>query len=751
MAIVLEIDNVKINLNGQGIAAGVASILSHNSASLIILKIKKRGIINAIAPLLSAGMVTGYSHNNAKYNITVLGNEIFMMCRDTAGCGGVVGRSESSGDKNDISVQPKHNIFIDVRVNLVHMTSNTGSLGAVSGLFTLHNSIKINVHINHTILNTYGVASIIAGRSSTVPLPFFFSKQIIMIMSNIQTKINGGEGSALGIASDDGSELTTPTILLLSGNGTLGPSRNNRGEPNHLIFPQGSCSTSLIDWSGVSFNTQNVGCANATLVESITPSGWRTAHHRLAQHICADDPHACHYVNEVPLALIKGNDNTFFLVSQQTHPYNNTITGQGPIRVTQWNWDNLNAPPRINEHFAVNGTQLYSAHAQVFPARLPLSVSANNEYLFMLFDEGDTKLISLPLTMHQDTSYQLQTIEGLEGTPVQLVEKDLWIQKGDRLNRFTVFPNIIGPSLSISLEINNPVVGVAQIKNYIYVAYTMNSEGTNTAHALRFLTDGTLDNTWQATLTEHDDYRYRQLDVRGNETHHVITLPLITETTHENFEGKTVTVLLPPIGGYGDWFYREIQTNTTEIPSNPYHTETKYSNIAAASGVILIPMAIAGAMGAKILYKKSRSKKVKLDETTNKTSESIEAVQISTVSNANESSENDHAGTTDTGNESESDESSSNGHADVIGTDKVNGFDEFNANDHADITGTDKVSESDESNANDHANITGTDKVNESDESNANDHASIAGTDKVSEFDDSNKTDKDDAETSTTS
>ena len=109
-------------------------------------------------------------------------------------------------------------------------------------------------------------------------------------------------------------------------------------EPNHLLFPHGSCSRSLIDWSGISFNTHNIGCANATLVESTTSSGWRTAHYQLAHELCVDHPHACHYVNEVLLALVKSDDHTFFLINQQTHPYNNTITGQGPIRVTQWTW-----------------------------------------------------------------------------------------------------------------------------------------------------------------------------------------------------------------------------------------------------------------------------------------------------------------------------------------------------------------------------------------------------------------------------
>ena len=137
----------------------------------------------------------------------------------------------------------------------------------------------------------------------------------MLIISNIQIDIHATDVNALGTASTSNTQYI-PTMLLLSGNGTL-------ASPHHLLYPGGSCPESLIDWSGISFNTHNVGCANATLVESITPSGWRIGHNRLAQELCTDDPHACYYVNEVPLALVKGDGNTFFLVSQQTHPYNN--------------------------------------------------------------------------------------------------------------------------------------------------------------------------------------------------------------------------------------------------------------------------------------------------------------------------------------------------------------------------------------------------------------------------------------------
>ena len=244
--------------------------------------------------------------------------------------------------------------FIDVNVNAINITSSPYSSlntiyssAIVTNNFLLrHGLFKFSVSISHFIAEGGKYSGMIAEIDDTTTMP----QQQVMIISNIQVDITATDANAVGIAYAPNLQHSS-TILLLSGNGTL-------AEPNHLLSPQGSCTESLIDWSGVNFNTQNVGCSGAALVESITPSGWRTAHHRLAQQICADDPHACHYVNEVPLALVKGNDdNTFFVVSQQTHPYNNTITGQGPIRVTQWNWDDSSTTPRINTNFAVNGTQ----------------------------------------------------------------------------------------------------------------------------------------------------------------------------------------------------------------------------------------------------------------------------------------------------------------------------------------------------------------------------------------------------------
>ena len=110
---------------------------------------------------------------------------------------------------------------------------------------------------------------------------------------------------------------------------------------------------------------------------------------------------------------------------------------------------------------------------------------------------------------------------------------------------------------------NHSVVGVAETQNYIYVAYTMDTEGVNTTHALRFLADGTLDHTWQVTLSKQDQYRHRQLNVRGDENDPEVNLPLVSKIIHNQTpDGKALTVLLLPRGGYGAWRYGEAHMST---------------------------------------------------------------------------------------------------------------------------------------------------------------------------------------------
>ena len=211
----------------------------------------------------------------------------------------------------------------------------------------------------------------------------------------------------------------------------------------------------------------------------------------------------------------------------------------------------------------------------------------------------------------------------------------------------------------------------------------MDADGVDTTHALRFLANGTLDNTWQATLSEHDQYRHRQLNVRGDENDPEVNLPLVSEIIHnESPDGKALTVLLPPRGGYGDWHDGEAHmsislpitepttepTDSSEKPASTgngtFDSEEKNNNNsnAAASVVILVPIAIAGALGAKILYDKSRSKKVKLGKEAAKanksgeTSNSTAAVELTTVvvSEVSPSTEADETSAEDTDTVSES-------------------------------------------------------------------------------------------------
>ena len=222
-----------------------------------------------------------------------------------------------------------------------------------------------------------------------------------------------------------------------------------------------------------------------------------------------------------PLTFVQGEGNTFFLVSQQMHPYNNTITGQGPIRVTQWRWDHVNSVPRMNSDFAVNGIQIYPANGQILPNSSPISVAIDNDTLLVLFQETSTQLISMPLTTQNDTHYQIYHLE-LNATPVQLEGKDFWVQNNNQLLRHSVLPNVESPSFSITLETNDPVVGVTPAGDYTYVAYIRSSD--HTVRVLRFF-EGAQDNRWIGYLTEHNLYRYRQLKVGGTGRNPVLNLP----------------------------------------------------------------------------------------------------------------------------------------------------------------------------------------------------------------------------------
>ena len=626
--ILLAVDSA--NITSAFYSGGVAAIATENSSGAIILRIKDkatitRGVTSFVG---AAGVAIGYINQYSNYNITILGNEISIICNRVLACGGVIGHIER-GNSNSNS-NSNSNYFIKTDINVIEISSGrlaSENIGIITGRIDMHNNIKIDSNINHIMIRNGSYAGSL-GQLISSP------QSHTLIIRNTQVDLQATEANALGVARASSGQKS-PTILLLSGNGTL-------AAPNHLLFPGGSCAESLIDLSGISFNTMNVGCANASLVESITASGWRTANSRLAAELCADDPHACHYVNELPLAFVQGEGHTFFLVSQQTHPYNNTITGQGPIRVTQWNWDNVNSVPRINSDFAVNGTQIHPANGQILPNSSPISVAIDHDTLLVLFQETSTQLISMPLTTQHDTHYQIHSLD-LNAAPVQLEGKDLWVQNNNQLLRRSVFPNVGHPSFSITLETNDPVVGVAQAGNYTYAAYTSSSDNTNTVRVLRFLANGTQDNRWEATLPEHNLYRYRQLKVGGTEENPVFNLPSVTETIHsESIDGDTATVLLPPKGGYGHWLYgkthmsqsfikpyidptsatEDTTTSTDGNSSGSGESDngdagTESSNNSAVAAVILIPMALlatAGGVGTcVVLHKKKIGCMLKLE------------------------------------------------------------------------------------------------------------------------------------------
>ena len=280
---ILEVDSAHITRRVY--SGGVAALTASNSSGSIIVRIKNKSILRNFAQGTGvAGTIIGLIEKYSNYNITILGNAISIICNNVFACGGVVGRIFQGNSKSDY--------FIKADINVIKISSHHGVLntfGIIIANIGLNNKIKMDSNINHIIIHNGRYA----GSLGRLDLLISSSPSHTLIICNTQVDLQATEVNALGVAHVDGSGQKSPTILLLSGNGTL-------ATPNHLLFPGGSCAESFIDLSGISFNTMNVGCANASLVESITASGWRTANSRLTAELCVDDPHACHYVNEVP-------------------------------------------------------------------------------------------------------------------------------------------------------------------------------------------------------------------------------------------------------------------------------------------------------------------------------------------------------------------------------------------------------------------------------------------------------------------
>ena len=98
-AMILEIDNATLQgpyAKLESRISGVAAQTKRNSYGSIVFKIKERLTIIAKqgdGALSSSAIVIGLLNNKKyTYNITVLGNEIFMECDRITACGGVLGR-----------------------------------------------------------------------------------------------------------------------------------------------------------------------------------------------------------------------------------------------------------------------------------------------------------------------------------------------------------------------------------------------------------------------------------------------------------------------------------------------------------------------------------------------------------------------------------------------------------------------------------------------------------------------------------
>ena len=166
--ITLEIDSAKIYGGGQ--VGGVASSLGIHSESVIVFEIKGRGTIEIpqlpanVENIQDVGMAVGFIDLQSKYDITVLGNEIFMMCRSAYSCGGVVGQLTGIDPSYPDGGGTQYNSVLDLKVNLVNIIGiNTKNIGAFwgfgpiisNGMFKIIRDaeIKKDARIDHLIVN----------------------------------------------------------------------------------------------------------------------------------------------------------------------------------------------------------------------------------------------------------------------------------------------------------------------------------------------------------------------------------------------------------------------------------------------------------------------------------------------------------------------------------------------------------------------------------------------------------------------
>ena len=537
----IELDSASVKaFNTFGTAGGIIAFFAKNSINNISVRVKDS--LNVCASYQTAGGFIGRTGVNSSLELNATINTMTVEFNTYGLYAGIIGK-----------VYKNSRIKVNLKGSLIHIIDNDSMNGYNKRLSALYDEIHENIkQISHNIQIDHVIIEGGIDSTENVIYAGLVSQPVnnkTTLIRGMRVNIQAAGLNAIGIGEVQPNIRKISPVYLLSINGTL-------KSPNHILAPQGvSCEGSMIDWSGVHFNINNLGCDDALELETLRPEHWREAHRLVAIELCKDQKN-CFYVSEELLALVKERDHSFFLVTRQRYPYNNANDGQGVVRVMQYILNNSQYNPTINASFAIDGTRLFTNATKVLlPLERPLSASLTNDHqLLMLYGEtGNLKVASMPLMGMNDATYTIHTVQS-SGASVQIDKDILWLnQDGDLLayNVSDVSTEIFSRNAILSNSVH--LIGAQRYQDYVYTAQL---ENDTSIFMTRFFNDGRQDTNWTSYFSRPKDYNIRQLHIEGDTNEPIISFPKVSELFHPDFLNDFyLTIETPSEGGPGKWRY----------------------------------------------------------------------------------------------------------------------------------------------------------------------------------------------------
>ena len=558
--------------NSYSLGAVVAAYVFPDSVHSIALNIEQSCYLKS---LRYAGSSVAYVSDNVMLVANIEVKKLFLECgsgRYDAKCGGAIGTVKNG--------------YVAVSFNgaWVHMTESNN---------VYHSHTFLGAVWGENVANTYHLAALVfisnltitGGNQSTgaVSIGYFDvvslrTTQQPIIITDIHLNINTGT-SAIGIANASVVSFEAiPSIYLLSASGTL------NSASSHLLFPYGSCTTSMIDWSGVALNTKNLGCTGALELETLYSDDWRIAYEKCAAQLCKTDRN-CVYPGERLIALVKEKGNRFFLITQQRYFQNKEADKRGLVRVTRYMWTRIVGVYNIqvDSAFALNGMRLFTNGTEaLLPKQFPIATHLEDNYnLSLLYQEaGVTKWVVLPLGAPSDTVYTVSDI-ACDALPVQMESEALWLDLHGDLQFYNLSSAAIRSVAKNPFNDGSAIVGAQYYKPYLYVVYIQ-------SHRMiirRFAANRIVDPVWSAVFPAVDNYAYHQLEITGDSDVPDIIFLHVTELVRFDLQ-TLVKGEVPAYGGLVFWHYE-----TTIRVSNRHMRKINHiERITGTSIVISIVM-----------------------------------------------------------------------------------------------------------------------------------------------------------------